>query len=788
MLGFLILLPMTMISLVIGLLVLTSPQLSDYVDFLTQLDIPDNKTQWQHFQSDWRYWALMASHFVAYIALCFAAIATVRTVSVPLSEERPSWLRAFQAFLEVVFVTIPSSVLLWISGRALLDDPLNPLLWIMTATLSIGLIVCVLLTMQRRSIELYDSSIAPLQFTKTDAVAALIVVFIAVVVMAFTFKPEESTDIIGMFPVVMLATAMLLLLIAGLFSRYGSPVAVISMLITVVVTLNLVDQGLWKRREFTHSTVQWNAAAGDRTDAEDIKTQRNIPKLRTALREWLTIRRPAIDAYYASGKTFPIFFASAQGGGIYAAFHPAITLARLTDACPELARHLFGMSSVSGGSLGAAIFAESIRALPELPLYSASSPQKGCTDRGAPSPENTQVETYVSQFFNTDLLSPVVVSALIFDVPSMAIPQLRFGYDRARALENGVEAAWKKLREPRSDVGMSAPFYGRWSPSGTAPALFMATTGVNFGVPVLLSQIDFSRSQLVTRPRKGAASGAGGQKMVEESETLKRVREQFAQSGETVQVSIANVLDFRPDLQLTMSTAAILSARFPFVTPPGIIGANTKIRPAPLYQNTQYLELTDGGFYDNSGGATAREVILQIQRLLREPEFVEFRDRVSLHWLRFTHTPARRQVAGTEGGNYELVAPLVAFETVRQSRGAFQYSAPTGVEPIDLYLLDEWYEGTLNWLLSHGTKTKIRIRSSWLKGFQNAECCVVRDIATNELRRIPLEESEREDLRRSGFESQTIMPNAANLLKILFRVKEGVAIKADAAPSPSQAP
>ena len=49
---------------------------------------------------------------------------------------------------------------------------------------------------------------------------------------------------------------------------------------------------------------------------------------------------------------------------MYAAYHPALSLARLTDQCPEFAHHLFGISSVSGGSLGAAVFAELLRALP----------------------------------------------------------------------------------------------------------------------------------------------------------------------------------------------------------------------------------------------------------------------------------------------------------------------------------------------------------------------------------------------------------------------------------------
>ena len=773
--GFLVLLPLTLISVVIGFLLLSSPQLSDYVDFITQVNLPEGKTKWEFYAGSRKFWELTASHFIAYAAMCFVVTATVRTVSNPLPPERSGPLRSFQLLLEATFVSIPSSVLLWICGRALVQDNSDPLLWLMTTTLAAGLVTCVVVTVKRVPLELYTSALGPFSITVTDALALVTLCLIGSVVVAFAFWPRESAEIIGMFPVLMLATATAFLSISAIFSRFASPVAVVSSLATAVLLLHLLDQMFLPKREFRHTAATWQAPDGRPTKAEVIKAQRQIPKLPAAFREWLEYRRPAIEAYNAKGQAYPIFFASAQGGGIYAAYHPALTLARLTDACPEFAHHLFGISSVSGGSLGAAVYAESLRALPASKLHDATAATVGCTNTGAPRTENTPMDISVSEFFNSDLLSPVVASAFIFDIPSLFIPQLRFGHDRAVALETGIEAAWNKRGRSQDDSGMSAEFYGRWKPSGNAPALFMATTGVNFGVPVLISQIDFSRAQQITRPRRSIAKGPIVTPEADASELLKSIRDRFAQPGQTVQVGIANILDFRPDLQLAMSTAAVLSARFPFVTPPGVIKANKRVEPAQLYQSTDYLELTDGGFYDNSGGVIAREVMAQMQlHLERDPAFQQFKDRVALNWIRFSHTPARRQVSGNEGGNFELLAPVVAFEAVRQSRGAFQLAPPRGVRTTDLYLLDEWYEGTLNWLLSHETKAAIERRSSWQPGYKNSECCDVRHIGSGEIRRIPIDRAKLHEIAKSEFHFDEVVPNARNIQSIFDLVNNGV--------------
>jgi hypothetical protein len=770
--GFLILLPLTLISLLIGWLIAASTQVAEYVAYITDISRQDVLTQ--QIWADRRIWMQIGSHVAGYAVLCFTLIATVRTISAPLPADRPAGLRYFQLLLEVVFVAVPSAVLLWINGNALISDPSNRVDWAMVAVLSAGLIITVAITASRRPLELYASSVRPFAVTKVDAIAALSVVAIGAAVVAFALYPVDSAHIIGMFPVLMLATAAALLLTAAIFSRGASPVAIISSLITGVLFLHVIDQVAFPPREFRYKKL----AVADKSaelGVADVKAQRKIPDLATAFHRWLEHRRPAIEAYKKKGSAYPVFFVSAQGGGMYAAYHPALSLARLTDQCPEFAHHLFGISSVSGGSLGAAVFAELLRALPATAPNDPASPSMSCSPTRGPEFDNA-LQTKVGEFFSTDFLSPVIASAFIFDIPSLFVPQLRFGQDRARALEFGIETAWRKLAlSGRGADGLSSDFLERWESAGLAPALFMSTTGVNFGIPVLVSQVDWNYNPSSTAPTKPAEKARGAQTTAPSAALVQSVLDRLSRADDQLQVGVANILDFRPDLQLATSTAVVLSARFPFVTPPGAIVENARIvRSSGLYQKTKVLELTDGAFYDNSGSIVARDIILALDRLLEKDErFKDFKNNVRFHLIRFTDTPAKRQGGVSESGHFEFVTPLVAYDAVRQSRGVLLSRPPQGTGISNIYLLDEWYGGTLNWLLSRDTKLAVEKRSSWLRGFENEVCCEVRDPVTSRWKRIPLTPEEKEKLEKSALKIRTFVPNYGPFLRIIALVNRG---------------
>jgi hypothetical protein len=771
--GFLVLLPLTLISLGIGWLIGASPQVKDYIEYA--IDFPDQAALLKQIWVDKRLWAQVAGHVLAYAVLCFVLIATVRTISAPLPPDRPAGLRNFQLLLEVVFVSLPSTVLLWIIGREVFGDWNNWIGWLAIGVLCVGLVLSIAITARRMPLELYNSFAPPYQITKTDIAAALCAIAIVATIAAFATYPRYSAYLVGMFSALMLVMAATFLGIAAIFSRHASPVAVISSLITGVLFLHLVDQTLLPAREFLYRPVA--LGSGGKLDVKEAKNLRNIPDLTTAFQQWLEYRRPAIEEYKKKGRAYPVFFVSAQGGGMYAAYHPAMSLARLTDYCPEFAHHLFGISSVSGGSLGAAVFAELMRSLSPAERGDPASPVMGCSRLREPE-EYQVLQSKVAKFFDTDFLSPVIASAFLFDVPTLLVPQLRFGQDRARALESGFEAAWQDRALSGPEAGLSSDFLGRWDATFPAPALFMSATAVNFGLPILISQIDWSYNPSAGVVTKQTPGDVGAALHVESTGLLQTVLDRLQRPDDELQIGVANILDFRPDVQLATSTAVVLSARFPFVTPPGTIARNEQITVSPggIYQKIKELQLTDGGFYDNSGGIVSREIIDHLRRQLdKHPGLKPFKNDIRFHLIRFTDTPAKRQAIASERAHIELIAPLAAYDAVRLSRGVV-LQPPTGTSTSYIYLLDEWYEGTLNWLLSDTTKTNIDKRSSWRKGSGNEVCCEVQlSSSTNRPERIPLSKEQVEELTRADrqLNIREFVPNAEHFDRIFVLLNSG---------------
>src|SRR5262249_47418142 len=102
-----------------------------------------------------------------------------------------------------------------------------------------------------------------------------------------------------------------------------------------------------------------------------------------------------------------------------------------------------------------------------------------------------------------------------------------------------------------------------------------------------------------------------------------------------------NILQYRPDLQLKLSTAATLSARFPYVTPPGVLYRNAEVKASDdTLKKTGALQLIDGGFWDNSGMATAIEVIRYLKQSERTKNLIE---NVEFHLISFTHARSALQ-------------------------------------------------------------------------------------------------------------------------------------------------
>ena len=201
-------------------------------------------------------------------------------------------------------------------------------------------------------------------------------------------------------------------------------------------------------------------------------------------------------------------------------------------------------------------------------------------------PRNKGFEKRVDEFFDSDFLSPLLAALLFPDFVQHFLPYPIPSFDRAQTLETSIEKAWAHVAPEDPDV-FSDDVFSLWAPDGSTPALVMNTTNVKTGIDHAVMpfvRMDEARVPLfdVLRPETGREETPG---RAEEPRTPgPRYRETMA-----------------------LSTAAVLSARFPWVFPAGSHDA---------------LSFVDGGYYDNSGLSAAEDIIAILRPQFRNVDFI----------------------------------------------------------------------------------------------------------------------------------------------------------------------
>ena len=162
--------------------------------------------------------------------------------------------------------------------------------------------------------------------------------------VAFALYPDILPQYFGVIPIFALwITIITVLACAGTRFHDVSGIPVITIAVLAVFLFQFA--GWSDNHKFRHS--------------ETATVKR--PALDEAFADWIASRK---DAAAYAGKTYPVYIIAAQGGGIYAAYRTAKILTRLQDLCPNFAQHVFAISSVSGGSLGAGIFSALVQRKP----------------------------------------------------------------------------------------------------------------------------------------------------------------------------------------------------------------------------------------------------------------------------------------------------------------------------------------------------------------------------------------------------------------------------------------
>ncbi len=303
-------------------------------------------------------------------------------------------------------------------------------------------------------------------------------------------------------------------------------------------------------------------------------------QLETSFPKWLQ-SRPDFKEFVkadAEGNSiegeYPVFFVAAEGGGIRAAYQTGMLLATLQDADPRFVDHVFCISGVSGGSVGAGVF--------------------GALAADGEKAHHADWRRKTDAVLSRDLLTPLIAASLSPDLLQRFIgcPIPRF--DRARALEYAIEGAWREgVQNGNNHFARSFYNFCDRFEERSVPALFLNTTGVRTGERMVVST-HFSLSSQWSEP-------PGPERLPTQSE--------FDIGTST----IAEKLYGQAQSDIALSTAVTLSSRFPYLTPSGFIAIETPTsgsHPIPQRIKHRYV---DGGYFDNSGLVTIGDVIAALQ-------------------------------------------------------------------------------------------------------------------------------------------------------------------------------
>lgn len=328
--------------------------------------------------------------------------------------------------------------------------------------------------------------------------------------------------------------------------------------------------------------------------ADKVYNQRNT--LDTYAKQWFTNNYNEITDT-TSTKKFPVYFVLSDGGASRSGYWVASALGRLeSETGGKFSNHLFCLSGASGGSVGNAVF---------YALLDSAT-------RNTEFIKSVDYRKAGSDFLRSDFLSSTLSHMLGPDYFRHII-SLGLTVDRSAALEESME-------NPNDDHFMGGMFAKKYveyinsfnNNKGNLPLFYINTTRVKDGSPGVIGNIQLSR--------------------------------RF-----TPRIDVLAMMDsVTPFGSINYSSAAILSARFPYISPAADI---------------KHEYFVDGGYFDNSGAGIVLETISYLKGLMdSDPFYAPIRNRIE---FRIIH------VSNSQGGETlpsrmhplvnDLVTPLITL-------------------------------------------------------------------------------------------------------------------------------
>jgi hypothetical protein len=343
----------------------------------------------------------------------------------------------------------------------------------------------------------------------------------------------------------------------------------------------------------------------------------------------------------------PLVLVASEGGGIRAAYWTAsvldCALAGRGEGCgPAVAagarrsRAIFAASGISGGSLGLAEYAAHLE---------------------HPDDEATWVDDRLGE----DDLAPTWAWTLFKDAPN-GLLRLDVGMDRAAVLERAWEQSWQQRdraweafvpwRFGRPSSGpLAVGLAQTWRSSPDVPLLLLNGTSVQAGCRVNGSVLNVDVEDPGTT--RGSRSRDCVSTLPFEQPTVGA-----AERATWVLAATHDLADLLcPDQDVRLSTAALISARFPYATPSGRI---------PRCGTRFAVWTVDGGYFDTSAASPAVELWTKLEPIVERrnrrggPCIVPVFLQIDNHYTEPRGSKRRR--------TSELQAPLQAVRAAHDAR------------------------------------------------------------------------------------------------------------------------
>jgi hypothetical protein len=354
------------------------------------------------------------------------------------------------------------------------------------------------------------------------------------------------------------------------------------------------------------------------------------PDLEQAFTDWLG-RSEGCEATIAGATVRPLVLVAAEGGGIRAATWTVATLAEFATDGRCAADSVFLSSGVSGGSIGLAVAATLDD--PELPDY-PERVRAAIDDVGASA---ALPGALVGLFGSDPLASTTGLRSPTFEDPTR-------WRDRAALIED----AWRD-----ADPALAQP----WDAHPTSPTglVVFNSTDILSGCRVVVSQVDLGtgrRGSTTEEPHGGDAEG---------NAQRPRCDQGSAEPPLTIDlVDFFGTCSFGAD----WATASMLSARFPVVTPGGVIdrSAACGADEGALGDDRDRLHLVDGGYAENSGLGLIADIAPDLARIVAAYN-AEVDVDVVPHLVYIQNSPGAYLAPRAQESVPELSVPIAGFGT-----------------------------------------------------------------------------------------------------------------------------